>query len=71
MRCDYHVHSSISADSSTTALEQIKQAEALGLTRSVSRTFRNLFTEGKNSILTYRIINNDSPLIIPRQKQRN
>ncbi|MGB4302325.1 MAG: PHP domain-containing protein, partial [Syntrophomonadaceae bacterium] len=31
MRCDYHVHSSISADSSTNALEQIKQAEALGL----------------------------------------
>jgi histidinol-phosphatase (PHP family) len=31
MRCDYHLHSSISADSSTSALHQIKQAEALGL----------------------------------------
>jgi len=31
MRCDYHLHSSISADSSTSPIEQIRQAEALGL----------------------------------------
>jgi len=31
MRCDYHIHSSISADSSTRPELQVKQAEALGL----------------------------------------
>ncbi len=31
MRCDYHLHSSISTDSSTSPVKQIKQAEALGL----------------------------------------
>lgn len=31
MRCDYHLHSSISADSQTSPVLQIKQAEALGL----------------------------------------
>lgn len=31
MRCDYHLHSSISADSTTSPLQQIKRAEALGL----------------------------------------
>lgn len=31
MRCDYHVHSSISADSQTNPNEQIKQAAVLGL----------------------------------------
>lgn len=31
MRCDYHLHSSISADSSTSPFAQIRQAEALGL----------------------------------------
>ncbi len=31
MRCDYHLHSSISADSSTSPFQQIKQAEVLGL----------------------------------------
>jgi histidinol-phosphatase (PHP family) len=31
MRCDYHLHSSISADSETSSYQQIKQAEALGL----------------------------------------
>lgn len=31
MRCDYHLHSSVSADSETSSYLQIKQAEALGL----------------------------------------
>lgn len=31
MRCDYHLHSSISADSTTSPFQQIKRAEALGL----------------------------------------
>lgn len=31
MRCDYHLHSAISADSGTSPYLQIKQAEALGL----------------------------------------
>jgi len=31
MRCDYHLHSYISADSPTSPFQQIKQAEALGL----------------------------------------
>ena len=62
MRCDYHVHSSISADSSTSTLEQIKQAEALGLDEICFTEHLEIhFYRGKNGILTYRIIKSDSP----------
>jgi histidinol phosphatase-like PHP family hydrolase len=47
MRCDYHIHSSISADSSTRPELQVKQAEALGWRKSVLRNiWRSIFTAG-------------------------